>query len=103
MHHDCIHAIGHGERFEVGFDGHRERQFVNEVHLRAGDNRTAAQILEAENWRTGKVNLYVMNVCHVRYRQMWDICFSIWLSRMCMHDLKMKTKPCQKNGCQFLS
>lgn len=49
MHHDCIHAVGHGERLEVGLDGDRERQFVNEVHRCAGDNRTAAQILEAED------------------------------------------------------
>lgn len=49
MHHDCIHAIGHGERLEVGLDGHREGKFVNEVHRCAGDDRTAAQILQTED------------------------------------------------------
>lgn len=51
MHHDCIHAIGHRERFEVGLDSHRERQFVDEVHRRAGDDGAAAQILETEDWK----------------------------------------------------
>ena len=31
MHHDSIHSVGHGEGFEVGLDGHGERQLVNEV------------------------------------------------------------------------
>lgn len=49
MHHDCIHSVSHGERLEVGLNSHREGQFVNEVHRCAGDNRTATQILEAED------------------------------------------------------
>ena len=52
MHHDCIHAVGHGERLEVGLDGHREGQLVDEVHRCAGNDRAAAQILEAEDCRT---------------------------------------------------
>lgn len=50
MHHDCIHAVGHGERLEVRLDGHGEGQLINEVHRRAGDNGTAAKILEAEDY-----------------------------------------------------
>lgn len=38
MHHDSVHAVGHGKGLEVGLDGHREGQFVNEVHGRAGHN-----------------------------------------------------------------
>lgn len=49
VHHDCVHAVGHGERLEVGLDGHREGQFVDKVHRCAGDDGTAAQILEAED------------------------------------------------------
>lgn len=49
MHHDCVHAVGHGERLEVGLDGHGEGQFVNKVHRCAGDDGAAAQILEAED------------------------------------------------------
>ena len=64
MHHDCIHAVGHGERLEVGLDGNRERQFVNEVHRCAGDNRTAAQILKAEYWRARRGNRRIDLYCH---------------------------------------
>ncbi len=60
MHHDGIHAIGHRERLEVGLDGHREGQFINKVHRRAGDDGTAAQILEAEDCGTKKGNMDVM-------------------------------------------
>lgn len=67
MHHDCIHAVGHGERLEVGLDGNRERQFVNEVHWCAGDNRTAAQILKAKDWRARTGNMIVRTVCHVKH------------------------------------
>lgn len=49
MHHNCIHAVRHGEGLEVRLDGHREGQFVNEVHWCARDDGTAAQILEAED------------------------------------------------------
>lgn len=49
MHHDSIHAVGHGERLEVGLDGHGEGQLVDEVDRHTGDNRSAAQVLEAEN------------------------------------------------------
>lgn len=64
MHHDCVHAIGHGERLEVGLDGHREGQFVNEVHRCAGDDRTAAQILETEDCGTRKTGTWMR---HLQY------------------------------------
>lgn len=54
MHHDGIHAVGHGEGLEVRLYGHGERQLVNEVHRRAGDNGAAAKVLEAEDWKRKK-------------------------------------------------
>ncbi len=57
MHHDGVHAVGHRERLEVGLDGHRKGQFVNEVHRCAGDDGAAAQILEAEHCGTRKDNM----------------------------------------------
>lgn len=63
MHHDCIHAIGHGERLEVGLDGHREGKFVNEVHRCAGDDRTAAQILQTEDCGNRNMDEHVSEIC----------------------------------------
>lgn len=50
MHHHGVHAVGHRERLQVRFDGNRKRQLVDEVHWGAGDDGTAAQVLEAEDW-----------------------------------------------------
>lgn len=65
MHHDRVHAVSHGERLEVRLDGHREGQFIDEVHGCAGDDRTAAQVLEAEDCGTRKGNVDVMTGGHV--------------------------------------
>lgn len=54
MHHDCVHAVCHGERLEVRLDCDGEGQFVDEVDRCAGDYRTAAQVLEAEDCGTRK-------------------------------------------------
>lgn len=55
MHHDGIHAIGHGEGLEVAFDGDGKWQFVDEVHRCARDNGTAAQVLQAEYWADSSI------------------------------------------------
>lgn len=49
VHHDGVHAVGHGEGLQVTLDGHRERQLVNQVHRRAGDDGTATQVLQTEH------------------------------------------------------
>lgn len=49
MHHDGVHAVGHGEGLEVGLDGHGQRQLVDEVHRRARHDGPAAQVLQAED------------------------------------------------------
>lgn len=49
MHHDSIHAIGHREGLEVAFDGDRQRELIDEVHGGAGDDGTAAEVLQAEH------------------------------------------------------
>lgn len=73
MHHDRIHAVGHGERLEMGLDGHWEGQFVNQVDWCAGDNGTATQVLEAKDWitRYKKKKEYFtdryMSGCHIEY------------------------------------
>ena len=51
MHHDGVHAVGHGKGLEVGLDGHRQRQLVDEVDRSAGHDGTAAQVLQAEHCR----------------------------------------------------
>lgn len=51
VHHDGVHAVGHGERFQVGLDGDRQRQLVNEVDRGARHNGSAAEVLEAEDCR----------------------------------------------------
>ena len=51
MHHHCVHPIGHREGLEVGLYRHGQRQLVDQVDGRAGDNRSAAQVLESEDWR----------------------------------------------------
>ena len=50
MHHDGVHAVGHGEGAQVGLDGHREGQLVDEVDRGAGDYGATAEVLEAEDW-----------------------------------------------------
>jgi hypothetical protein len=50
MHHDSIHAVGHGEGLEVALDGDWQWKLVDEMHWCAGDNGTAAEVLQAENW-----------------------------------------------------
>lgn len=35
VHHDGVHAVGHGEGLEVRLDGDRQRQLVDEVDRRA--------------------------------------------------------------------
>lgn len=49
MHHHCIHAVGHGEGLQVALDGDGKGQLVNEVDGCAGDNRAAAEVLQAEH------------------------------------------------------
>lgn len=49
VHHDRIHAVGHGEGLEVGLDGDGQRQLVNEVDRRAGHDGSAAEVLQAEH------------------------------------------------------
>lgn len=51
MHHDCVHPVGHREGLQVALDGDGERQLVNQVHRRAGDDGTTAQVLQAEHWK----------------------------------------------------
>lgn len=48
VHHDCVHAVGHREGLQVALDGHRKRQLINEVNGGAGNDGTAAQVLQAE-------------------------------------------------------
>lgn len=50
VHHHGVHAVGHRERLQVRFDGDGKRKLVDEVHRCAGDDGTAAQVLEAEDW-----------------------------------------------------
>lgn len=50
VHHHCVHPIGHREGLEVGLYRHGQRQLVNQVDGRTGDNRSAAQVLESEDW-----------------------------------------------------
>lgn len=50
MHHDCVHAVGHGERLEVGLYGHGEGQLINQVNRGAGHDGAAAKILKAEHY-----------------------------------------------------
>lgn len=50
VHHDGVHPVGHGEGLQVALNGDGERQLVYQVHRGAGDNGTAAQILQAEYW-----------------------------------------------------
>ena len=52
VHHDGVHPVGHGERLQVGLDGHRQRQLVDEVDRSAGDDGPAAQVLQSEDWDT---------------------------------------------------
>lgn len=49
MHHDSVHAVGHGKGLEVAFDGDRQWELVDEMHRGTGDNGTAAEVLQAEN------------------------------------------------------
>lgn len=56
MHHDGVHAVGHGEGLEVGLDGDRQRELVDEVDRRARHNGSAAEILETKDcrWKGGR-------------------------------------------------
>lgn len=54
MHHDGVHAVGHGEGLEVGLDGDGQRQLVDEVDRRARHNGSAAQVLQAEHCSRGQ-------------------------------------------------
>lgn len=49
MHHHCVHPVGHGEGFQVTLDGDGQRQLVDEVHGGAGNDGSAAQVLQAEH------------------------------------------------------
>lgn len=51
MHHDGVHAVGHGEGLEVGLDGDGQRQLVDEVDRRARHNGSTAEVLQAEHCR----------------------------------------------------
>lgn len=68
VHHDGVHAVGHGEGLEVGLDGHGQRQLVDEVHRRARHDGPAAQVLQAEHcggrdalWVTMTTQAHSMN------------------------------------------
>lgn len=52
MHHDSVHAVGHGEGLEVALDGDGQWELVDEVDRGAGDDGTAAEVLQAEDWGT---------------------------------------------------
>lgn len=54
MHHDGVHAIGHGEGLEVGLDGNGQWELVNEMDWSAGHDGSAAEVLEAEDCRKKK-------------------------------------------------
>lgn len=99
MHHDCVHAIGHRERFEVGLDGHGEGEFVNKVHWRAGDNRTAAQILEAEDCETRKGNIDVTTGRHIRYSLKFDCRCDTF---QCVHKLYYLDITKKRYRCSLL-
>lgn len=49
MHHDSVHAVGHGEGLEVRLDGDGQRQLVDEVDRRARHDGSAAEVLQAED------------------------------------------------------
>lgn len=49
VHHDGVHAVGHGEGLQVGLDGDGQRQLVDEVDRRARHDGSAAQVLQAEH------------------------------------------------------
>lgn len=49
VHHDGVHAVGHGEGLEVGLDGDGQRQLVDEVDRRARHDGSAAEVLQAEH------------------------------------------------------
>lgn len=49
VHHDGVHAVGHGEGLEVRLDGDGQRQLVDEVHRRARHDGSAAEVLQAED------------------------------------------------------
>lgn len=51
MHHDGVHAVGHGEGLEVRLDGDWQRELVNEVDRRARHDGSAAEVLQAEHCR----------------------------------------------------
>lgn len=51
MHHDSVHAVGHGEGLEVGLDGDGEWELVDEMDRRARHDGPAAQVLQAEDCR----------------------------------------------------
>lgn len=51
VHHDGVHAVGHGEGFQVALDGDRERQLIDQVDRRAGDDGPTTEVLEAEDWK----------------------------------------------------
>lgn len=51
VHHDGVHAVGHGEGLEVGLDGDGQRQLVDEVDRRARHDGSAAEVLQAEHCR----------------------------------------------------
>lgn len=55
MHHDSVHAVGHGKGLEVALDGDRQWELVNEVHRGTGYNGAAAEVLQAENCEGGKM------------------------------------------------
>lgn len=53
MHHDGVHAVGHGEGLEMGLDCDGQRELIDEVDRRARHNGSAAEVLQAEDCREG--------------------------------------------------
>lgn len=50
VHHPGVQPVGHGEGLEVAPQGHGQWQLVHQVHGRAGHHRSAAQVLQAQDW-----------------------------------------------------
>lgn len=63
VHHDCVHAIGHGEGLQVALDGHRKWQLIDEVHRGAGNDGTATQVLQTEYCKNTKRHMLTLKDC----------------------------------------
>lgn len=48
VHHHSVHAVGHGEGFQVALDGDGKRQLIDQVDRRAGNDGPTTEVLEAE-------------------------------------------------------